>query len=59
MDQTKPYIRIDRGLSTERASIYLIGPDGSRVGVVITRTEENAKAFDYFCDKLKGGMNIL
>jgi hypothetical protein len=33
-------------------------PDGTRVGVVITRTEENKAAFDYFSDKLKDGVNI-
>jgi hypothetical protein len=59
MDKKKPYISIERGLSNEIAAIHLNMPDGLHVGVTIARTKENAAAFDYFCDKLKDGMNIL
>ena len=58
MDETKPYIRIERGLSRSTSAIRLVMPSGSHVGVVIDRTEQNAEAFDYFSEKLRDGMNV-
>jgi hypothetical protein len=58
MDQTKPYIRIERGASGNTAAIRLVMPDGASVHVGITRTDKNATAFDHFCEKLKDGLNL-
>jgi hypothetical protein len=56
VDQTKPYISIERGGKTH--SIQLVMPDGSRADVVIKRTAANAEAIDYFYGKLKEGLNV-
>jgi hypothetical protein len=57
VDSEQPYIRIERG-RRDTAAIRLVLSKESSVQVVITRTTENAAAFNYFCDKLKDGMNL-
>ena len=42
----------------DSAAIHLVVPNVSRVDVLITRTERNAVAFDYFCKKFKDGINV-
>jgi hypothetical protein len=42
----------------DTAAIHLVVPNVSRVDVAMTRTERNAVAFDYFCKKFKGGINV-
>ena len=60
MDETKPYIRIERGASGNWSVIRLVMPSGSHVhiGVVIQRTNANGEAFDYFSEKLRDGINV-
>jgi hypothetical protein len=58
MDKTKPHIIFERGASGDTGAIHLVMPDGTRLGVVVKRTEENAAAFDYFSDKLRNGVNL-
>ncbi len=42
----------------DTAAIHLVVPNVSRVDVLMTRTERNAVAFDYFCRKFKDGINV-
>jgi hypothetical protein len=58
IDQTKPYISMERNEKTGVHAIHLVIPNGSRADVVVNRSDGNAAALEYFYEKLKDGMNI-
>lgn len=58
MDHKQPYLIAEITKSRQNAAIRFLMPDGSRLDVLVNRTDQNAVAFDYLTEKLKDGINL-
>jgi hypothetical protein len=51
-------IALERGATGVHYLLTLTAPDGSQASVIISRTQENETALEYFYAKLKDGLEV-